>query len=75
MLNSDIFLSYLQKKIMLGLNDIQYLHLSNQLISYRKHKLTITEVSKEASNQELSFKLWEISEELCNSFGTNLIDL
>ena len=56
-------------------NDIQYLHLSNQLISYRKHKLTITEVSKEASNQELSFKLWEISEELCNSFGTNLIDL
>ena len=56
-------------------NNIQYLHLSNQLISFRKHKLAITKVSKEASNTELAFKLWELSEDLCNSFGTNLIDL
>ena len=66
-------------------NKNKYLHLSNKLIFYKKHKLVISEVSEEAnkselalklwnlseeaSQEELSLKLWIFSEELCRSFG------
>ncbi len=56
-------------------NDIDYLHLSNQLISFRKHKLSVTNVSEEASDPELATKLWQFSIDLCNSFGITLINL
>ena len=56
-------------------NNIDYLHLSNQLISLRKHKLIVTDVSEEASDPELATKLWEFSTDLCNSFGVTPIDL
>ena len=51
------------------LNNIKYLHLSNKLIFYKKHKLLKSEVSEEASKKELALKLWNLSEELCRSFG------
>jgi len=50
-------------------NNINYLHLSNQLISYKKHKLKNIDVSKEADNSELANKLWDFSKKLCDSFG------
>lgn len=50
-------------------NNVDYQHLSNQLVSFRKHKLMVTNVSEEASDQELATKLWEFSVDLCNSFG------
>ena len=56
-------------------NDVDYQHLSNQLISFRKHKLSVTEVSEEASNPELATKLWELSVDLCNSVGVTPINL
>jgi len=56
-------------------NNIDYQHLSNQLISFRKHKLSVTDVSEEASDPELATKLWELSSELCNSFGVAPINL
>jgi len=56
-------------------NNIDYLHLSNQLISFRKHKLSITDVSEEASDPELAKKLWKFSVDLCNSFGITPINL
>ena len=56
-------------------NDIDYLHLSNQLISFRKHKLSVTNVSEEASDPELATKLWQFSLDLCNSFGITPINL
>ena len=56
-------------------NNIDYRHLSNQLISFRKHKLSVTDVSEEASDPELATKLWEFSTDLCNSFGVTPINL
>ena len=50
-------------------NDINYLHLSNKLIFYKKHKLVESAVSKEANNKKLALRLWNLSEELCQSFG------
>ncbi len=46
-----------------------YLHLSNKLVFYKKHKLLKSEVSEEASKKELALRLWSFSEELCRSFG------
>ena len=50
-------------------NKIRYLHLSNKIVFYKKHKLVKSDVSEEASNSELALKLWNLSEELCRSFG------
>lgn len=50
-------------------NNIKYLHLSNKLVFYKKHKLLKSTVSEEASKNELALKLWNLSEELCRSFG------
>ena len=50
-------------------NNIKYLHLSNKLVFYKKHRLLKSAVSKEASNKKLALRLWSFSEELCRSFG------
>ena len=50
-------------------NNLKYVHLSNKLVFYKKHKLLESEVSNEANNDELALKLWKLSEELCKSFG------
>lgn len=50
-------------------NNIKYLHLSNKLVFYKKHKLLKSVVSEEACKNELALKLWNLSEELCRSFG------
>ena len=50
-------------------NSIGYIHLSNKLISFKKHKLVESKVSDEANNSELASKLWILSEEICRSFG------
>ena len=52
-----------------NLNNIGYVHLSNKLISFKKHKLVESNVSDEANSAELASKLWILSEELCESFG------
>ena len=41
-----------------SLNNIGYVHLSNQLVSFKKHKLVESKVSDEANNSELASKLW-----------------
>ena len=56
-------------------NESLYTHLSNKLISFKKHKLIECETSLESNNTELSKKLWELSEELCTSFRLRLFDL
>ena len=53
----------------LNYNDISYIHLSNKLVSFKKHKLLESNVSNEANNTELASKLWILSEEICRSFG------
>ncbi|MCR8539960.1 MAG: SDR family NAD(P)-dependent oxidoreductase [Prochlorococcus marinus CUG1439] len=50
-------------------NNIGYIHLSNKLISFKKHKLVESNVSDEANSSELASKLWILSEEICRSFG------
>jgi len=50
-------------------NNIGYVHLSNKLIFFKKHKLVESKVSDEANNSELASKLWILSEEICRSFG------
>ncbi|KGF90895.1 MULTISPECIES: SDR family NAD(P)-dependent oxidoreductase [Prochlorococcus] len=50
-------------------NNIDYVHLSNKLISFKKHKLVESQVSNEANSSELASKLWILSEEICGSFG------
>ena len=50
-------------------NNIGFLHLSNKLISFKKHKLVESNVSDEAKSGELASKLWILSEEICGSFG------
>ena len=50
-------------------DNIGYVHLSNKLISFKKHKLVESKVSDEANNSELASKLWILSEEICRSFG------
>ena len=50
-------------------NNIAYIHLSNKLISFKKHKLVESNVSDEANSSELASKLWILSEEICRSFG------
>ena len=50
-------------------NKNKYLHLSNKLVFYKKHKLVKSDVSEEANKSELALKLWNFSEELCRSFG------
>ena len=52
-----------------NLNNIGFIHLSNKLISFRKHKLVESNVSDEANSAELASKLWILSEEICGSFG------
>ena len=52
-----------------NLNNIGFIHLSNKLISFKKHKLVESNVSDEANNSELASKLWILSEEICRSFG------
>ncbi len=52
-----------------NLNNIGYVHLSNKLISFKKHKLVESNVSDEANSAELATKLWILSEEICRSFG------
>jgi len=52
-----------------NLNNIGYGHLSNKLISFKKHKLVESNVSDEANSAELATKLWILSEEICRSFG------
>jgi len=56
-------------------NNSIYTHLSNKLISFRKHKLIECETSFESNNADLSKKLWELSEELCTSFRLELFYL
>jgi len=58
-------------KIVLDLNynNIGFLHLSNKLVSFKKHKLVESNVSDEANSSELASKLWIFSEEICESFG------
>ncbi len=50
-------------------NNIGFIHLSNKLISFKKHKLVESDVSDEANSAELASKLWILSEEICRSFG------
>ena len=50
-------------------NNNKYVHLSNKLVFYKKHKLSISDVSEEANKSELALELWNLSEELCRSFG------
>ena len=50
------------------LNQIKYIHLSNKLVNFRKHKLVESNVSKEANNKQLATRLWQLSEELCSLF-------
>ena len=50
-------------------NNIGYIHLSNKLISFKKHKLVKSKVSDEANNSDLASKLWILSENICRSFG------
>ena len=45
------------------------MHLSNKLISFKKHKLVESKASEEANNSDLASKLWIFSEEICSSFG------
>jgi protochlorophyllide reductase len=52
-----------------NLNNVGYIHLSNKLISFRKHKLVENKISDEANSAELASKLWILSEEICKSFG------
>ena len=50
-------------------NNNKYVHLSNKLVFYKKHKFLKSDVSEEANKYELALKLWNLSEELCRSFG------
>jgi len=50
-------------------NNIGYIHLSNKLISFKKHKFVDSNASDEANNSELASTLWILSEEICRSFG------
>jgi len=52
-----------------NLNNIGFIHLSNKLKSFKKHKLVESNVSDEANSTELASKLWTLSEEICESFG------
>ena len=52
-----------------NLNNIGFIHLSNKLISFKKHKLLESNVSDEANSPGLASKLWILSEEICESFG------
>jgi len=52
-----------------NLNNIGFIHLSNKLISFKKHKLVESNVSDEANSAKLALKLWILSEEICGSFG------
>jgi len=49
--------------------NIGYVHLSNKVISFKKHKLVESNVSDEANSSELASKLWILSKEICESFG------
>ena len=62
---------YLLSQIVLdtAFNNVDYLHLSNKLVFYKKHKLIEKDVSEEACKNILALKLWNLSEELCRSFG------
>ena len=48
---------------------IGYVHLSNKLVFFKKHKLLKSNVSNEANNNKLALKLWILSEEICRSSG------
>ena len=57
------------------LNHKDYVHLSNRLISYKRHKLIKAEVSEEANNSEIAIKLWKLSEEISYSFGIKVFNV
>ena len=56
-------------------NNSEYTHLSNKLISFKKHKLIECDTSLESNNADLAKKLWKLSEELCTLFRLDLLDL
>ena len=56
-------------------NQVKYLHLSNKLVFYKKHKLLKSDASQEANNSELALKLWNFSDELCRSFGFRSLNI
>ena len=58
-----------------NLNNIGFIHLSNKLISFKKHKLVESNVSDEANSAELASKLWILSEEICESFGFATVNI
>ena len=57
------------------LNNTKLIYLSNEIISYKKHKLKNRNVSKEADDSELANKLWKLSEEICSLVGITLFDM
>ena len=56
-------------------NAIDYVHLSNKLIGFKKHRLSEADISEEASDSKLADELWNLSEDLCISSGINLINI
>ena len=52
-----------------------FLHLSNKLIFFKKHKLVKSNVSDEANSADLASKLWILSEEICESFGFATVNI
>tara|TARA_Y100001978_G_scaffold5680_1_gene4711 strand:+ start:75 stop:1100 length:1026 start_codon:yes stop_codon:yes gene_type:complete len=57
------------------LNDIEYIHLSNKLIFFKKHQLIYSDTSIEANDSDLADKLWKFSNDLASSFGIISLDL
>ena len=58
-----------------NLNGIGYVHLSNKIVFFKKHKLIKSNVSDEANNAELALKLWSFSENICTSLGFGSFDI
>tara|TARA_Y100001933_G_scaffold128161_1_gene128012 strand:+ start:479 stop:1504 length:1026 start_codon:yes stop_codon:yes gene_type:complete len=56
-------------------NNSDYIHLSNVLVGYKKHKLDELNVSEEANNSSLAKKLWDLSINICSSFGFTIFEM
>ena len=56
-------------------NHIDYVHLSNKLIAYKKHRLSEANVSEEALDSKLADQLWNLSEDLCISSGISFLNI
>ena len=52
-----------------NLDGIGYVHLSNKIVFFKKHKLLKSNVSVEANNTELALMLWNLSKDICISSG------